>query len=152
MLTLISPRQPGTLQIIARWPEASKFTIALVICVPISSASGSSSVTTSLLDPSTCNGGHCYCRWCQLVGAPAFDEPWPPLILGQRLASALAAATAAPQSELLRHPQGETWSALVLPQFHNRSSDFDFRARMCDRSIPQSLFLVPTCARMVLLI
>ena len=103
-------------------------TIAQVICVPIISVSGSSNVMTSLLDPSVCNGGQCYSRWCQLIGALAFDETRPPLVLGQRLVSAPAATAAAPQAELLRHPQGETWSAVVVHQFHNRSSDLDFRA------------------------
>jgi hypothetical protein len=89
-------------------------TIAPAICVPIISASGSS--------------GQCYCRWCQLIGALAFDETRPPPVLGQRLVSALAATAAAPQAELFRHPQGDTWSAVVVPQFHNRSIDLGSRA------------------------
>ena len=113
------------------------FKIASVTCVPIISGVGSVGTGThrfalALMDPSICTGTHGNCRWCQLIGALAFDEPRPPLIPEcQRpttaVVSAPAAAAAAPQAELFRHPQGEAWAAVLVPQFHNRSSDLDFR-------------------------
>jgi hypothetical protein len=33
-----------------------------------------------------------------------------------------------PKQHCLRQPQGDTWSAVVVPQFHNRSSDLDLGA------------------------